>query len=81
MAAENDARAVIDRLRFKELNGLRQIDAGFIPKIVSENTNAAAIMIGERGADFIKADWNYTSLVRFEENSIENCRANNCFFD
>lgn len=28
-----------------------------VPELVSANTNAAAIMIGERGADFIKEDY------------------------
>lgn len=28
-----------------------------VPELVSANTNAAAIMIGERGASFIKEDY------------------------
>ena len=46
-----DARSVVDaRLRVRGVDGLRVIDASVMPRIVSTNTNAAAIMIGEKGA-------------------------------
>jgi choline dehydrogenase-like flavoprotein len=49
-----DDTAVLDpQLRVKGVNGLRVIDASVMPRLVSGNTNAPAIMIGERGADFI----------------------------
>ncbi len=47
--------AVVDpELRVHGLEGLRVADASVMPKIVGGNTNAAAILIGERAADFIR---------------------------
>ena len=40
--------------RVRGIDGLRVIDASIMPHIITGNTNAPAIMIGERGADFIK---------------------------
>ncbi len=51
-----DAAAVVDlQLRFNGIAGLRIVDNSIMPKVISSNTNAAAIMIGEKAADMIKA--------------------------
>jgi choline dehydrogenase len=52
-----DPMAVVDeRLRVRGITGLRVIDASIMPNVVSGNTNAPAMMIGEKGAEMIKAD-------------------------
>lgn len=50
----SDQRAVVDaQLRVQGVQGLRVIDASVMPRVVSSNTNAASIMIGERGAALV----------------------------
>jgi choline dehydrogenase-like flavoprotein len=53
----SDAGAVCDpQLRVRGVEGLYVADASVMPRLVSGNTNAPSIMIGERCADFVKAD-------------------------
>ena len=48
--------AVVDhQLRVRGVEGLRVIDASIMPTLVSGNTNAAAVAIGEKGADLVLA--------------------------
>jgi len=51
------AEAVVDhRLRVHGIEGLRIIDASIFPTVTSGNTNAPAILVGEKGADLLLAD-------------------------
>jgi choline dehydrogenase len=51
-----DAESVVDpELRVRGIDGLRVADAAIMPTVVSGNTNAACIMIGEKCADMVKA--------------------------
>lgn len=53
----SDPRAVVDeRLRVRGIEGLRVVDGAIMPTVVSGNTNAAIVMIGEKGADMILQD-------------------------
>ena len=47
---------VDERLRVRGFENLRVIDGSVMPTVVSGNTNAAIVMIGEKGADMILQD-------------------------
>ena len=62
-----DVRSVVDeRLCVRGVEGLRVIDASVMPRIVSTNTNAAAIMIGEKGAALVLEDHAAGVVARME---------------
>ena len=53
----HDAMAVVDdRLRVHGLTGLRVADASIMPTLIGGNTNAPAIVIGEKASDLILAE-------------------------
>jgi choline dehydrogenase-like flavoprotein len=54
MGREDDG-VLDERLRVRGVDGLRVADASSFPRIPGGNTNAPAIMVGERAADFISA--------------------------
>lgn len=51
----NDPHAVVDaKLRVHGIAGLRVVDASIMPTLIGGNTNAPAIMIGEKAVDLIR---------------------------
>jgi len=57
MGASDDAGAVVDpSLRVRGVERLRVIDASVMPTIVSANTNAATLMLADRGAELVLDD-------------------------
>ena len=48
----DDAAVVDPQLRVRGVAGLRVADASVMPQLISGNTHAAWVMIGERAADF-----------------------------
>lgn len=69
MGPSTDAMAVVDaQLKVHGLHGLRVIDASVMPTIVSGNTNAAAIMIGEKGSHMIIQKYNLKTKCNKKKN-------------
>jgi choline dehydrogenase len=53
----NDPNAVVNQeLKVRGINALRVADASIMPTLISGNTNAPSIMIGEKAADLIIKD-------------------------
>jgi choline dehydrogenase len=56
MGPDPDVDVVDNRLRVYGVEALRVIDASIFPTVTSGNTNAPAIMVGEKGADLVLFD-------------------------
>ncbi len=66
-----DAGSVVDeRLRVRGVARLRVIDASVMPRLVSTNTNAAAIMIGEKGAALVLEDARAGTSARADAQAV-----------
>lgn len=64
MGRADDGMAVVDaRLRVHGVEALSVADCSIMPEIVSGNTNAPAIMIGEKASDMVLEDIRATSRV------------------
>jgi choline dehydrogenase-like flavoprotein len=58
MGPASDPLAVVDaQLAVRGVKNLRVIDASVMPNVVSGNTHAPVVMIGEKGADMVVAKW------------------------
>lgn len=53
----DELSVVNERLQVHGVEGLRVADASIMPRIISGNTNAACIMIGEKASELILADY------------------------
>jgi len=67
MGPNSDSLAVVDsKLQVFGIRNLRVIDASIMPTIVGANTNAATIMIGEKGAAMIIEKWGQKEVYNSE---------------
>lgn len=64
MGKDPSKAALTPDLKVRGVTGLRVADCSVMPTITSGNTHAPAIMIGEKCADLIKAEWSSTPLAK-----------------
>ena len=65
MGTLNDSTAVVDSsLKVIGIQNLRVIDASVMPRIVGGNTNAATVMIGEKGVDMIIKEYQINTMQK-----------------
>ncbi|CAG7837943.1 unnamed protein product [Allacma fusca] len=77
----SDKRTVVDsKLRVLKTVGLRVADNSIQPALVNANTNAPAIMIGEKAADTIRDFWFQQYEVCDRTERLKYGRENKCFY-
>ena len=65
MGSLKDPMAVVDSsLKVIGTKNLRVIDASIMPRIVGGNTNAATVMIGEKGVDMIIKEYQINKMQK-----------------
>jgi choline dehydrogenase-like flavoprotein len=62
MLPEADGGVVDARLRVYGIDGLRVVDCSIIPVLPDVNIVGSVFMIGEKGAEMIREDWNDTGI-------------------
>ncbi|OXA41986.1 Glucose dehydrogenase [FAD, quinone], partial [Folsomia candida] len=71
MGPRDDSKSVVDsKLRVLKTQNLRVIDLSIAPEIVNGNTNAPAIMIGEKGADLVREYWSQQYLISYRDDAF-----------
>lgn len=71
MSPTSDPEGCVNpRLQLHGIPNLRVADVSIMPNVISANTNAAAIMIGERAAEFIAQDWEYKQQAATRESHM-----------
>jgi choline dehydrogenase-like flavoprotein len=59
MLPQEEGGVVDPRLKVYGVNGLRVVDCSIIPELPDVNIQGPVFMIGEKGAQMIREDWNF----------------------